>query len=132
MLTKTTFLLLALLGLTSCHTDNVDLSKNEPVLTEGMKITGSMPKEMIVIEGLKGSKRRYSGDGWSKTSTLIARSTRWYGSLGLYDPAESYSLGNRLLLDEGRQFFSSESEALRYIKKLSALYRAIIISSEGL
>ena len=46
---------------------------------------------------------------------LVARSSRWYGSLGLYDPAPSYSPYGRLLLDEGQQHFSTEPEALRWL-----------------
>jgi len=50
----------------------------------------------------------------------------------LYDPADSNSLGDRLLLDEGRQFFQSESEALRYIQFLSGYYGPITFNNSGL
>src|SRR4051812_13891960 len=91
----------------------------ETVLSDGMAIVAHTSNETITIEGKPGFERTYSGKDWSKTSSLIPRKTRWYGSLGLYDPARSFSLGGRLLLDEGRQFFESESEALRYLQFLS-------------
>ena len=104
----------------------------ESVLSDGMKISASTPSGKILIEGKKGFTRVYSGDSWSKTSTLIPRSTRWYGSLGLYDPADSDSMHGRLLVDEGRQFFSSESEALRYMQSLSEYYGNLTYNNSGL
>ena len=93
----------------------------EYVLTDGMKITAKMPQETIVIEGRKGTRRFFKGENWSTTATLTPRPTRWYGSLGLYDPADSYSQNGRLLVDEGRQFFSSKNELLRYICYLTEM-----------
>jgi hypothetical protein len=104
----------------------------ESVLTNGMRIVAHTPSGQVVIEGKRGFARKYSGDGWSKTATLTPRTTRWYGSLGLYDPAPSNSLSDRLLLDEGTQFFSTESEALRYLKALSRFFGALTFSKSGL
>lgn len=104
----------------------------ESVLTEGMKIIASTPSGKVVIEGKKGFNRTYSGEGWAKASQLTPRTTRWYGSLGLYDPAGSNSPYDRLLLDEGRQFFSSESEALRYFKAMSGFFGPLTYNNSGL
>jgi len=73
------------------------------------------PNGTITITAGDGTERSFSGDGWSKNRRLIARTARWYGSLGLYDPADSFSPYGRLLVDEGRLFFETESEALRYL-----------------
>jgi hypothetical protein len=97
-----------------------------------MKITAITPSGKIVIEGKRGFTRSYSGDGWSKSSELTPRTTRWYGSLGLYDPAESISRYDRLLIDEGRQFFSNESEALRYLKSMSGFFGQLTYNNSGL
>lgn len=104
----------------------------ESVLSDGMKIFASTPNGKILIKGKNGFTRVYSGDSWSKTSTLIPRPTRWYGSLGLYDPADSSTMHGRLLVDEGRQFFSSESEALRYMQSLSGYYGNLTYNNRGL
>src|SRR5664279_2948218 len=98
---------------------------NECVLSEGMKITAFTPSGKIKIEGGKGLSRSYSGDGWSITTTLLPRPTRWYGSLGAYDPADGPSIYGRLIVDEGRQFFSSESEALRYLQAMSGYFKKL-------
>jgi hypothetical protein len=97
-----------------------------------MKISASTPSGKIVIQGKKGFTRLYSGENWAKSSELIPRTTRWYGSLGLYDPADSDSPNDRLLLDEGKQFFSSDSEALRYMKSLSGFFGPLTYDNSGL
>lgn len=105
---------------------------NEPVLSEGMRITAIMPSGELVIEGKRGTLRSFSGPGWSKDSMLIPRTKRWYGSLGLYDPAGSSTQSGRVLVDEGRQFFASESEALRYLKHLSGYFGELTYTKSGL
>ena len=121
-----------LLSLAAISCNSIPTSATESVLSEGIKITASTPSGKVVIEGKKGFSRSYSGDGWSINSTLIPRPTRWYGSLGLYDPAGSSSKYGRLIVDEGRQFFSSESEALRYMKSLSGYFEKLTYNNNGL
>ncbi len=87
----------------------------EFVLSSGMAITATNLNGTVTISAGHGTERRFSGKGWSKRRNLIPRDTRWYGSLGLYDPAASASPYGRLLADEGQLFFKSESEALRYL-----------------
>jgi hypothetical protein len=107
------------------------LPSTEFVLTEGMKITATTPNGTVVITAGEGTERTFSGEGWSKKRHLIPRSTRWYGSLGLYDPADSSTPHGRVLVDEGRQFFATESEALRYLDAISAYFKPVF-SSTGL
>jgi len=110
------------IGLLLAYNRNSLLPFTENVLTDGMKITAHTPIETLTIEGTKGTKRVFRGKGWSTVANLTPRPTRWYGSLGLYDPADSYVQDERLLVNEGRQFFSNENEVLRYIchfKKLA-------------
>ncbi len=105
----------------------------EYVLTDGMTITAKMPQETIVIKGGKGTRRFFRGESWSTTATLTPRPTRWYGSLGLYDPADSYTQDGRLMVDEGRQFFSNENQALHYICYLKSLLNtSLIYNNKGL
>lgn len=81
-----------------------------------MVIAAETPAGPVRIAGKKGTKRIYSGDGWSRTRHLDPRDIRWYGSLGLYDAASSLSPHGRLLLDEGRLFFDSARDAVRYLQ----------------
>jgi len=97
--------------------DNLPFTEN--VLTNGIKITVNTPKERLIIEGKKGTKRFFKGKGWSKTSNLTPRTIRWYGSLGLYDPANSNTQNGRVLVNEGRQFFSNKNEA--FVNKYSSI-----------
>jgi hypothetical protein len=87
----------------------------EHVLTPGMVITAHTPQDTIIITGDRGTKRTFEGNGWRKTRNLTPRDSRWDGSYGLYDPADSFTMGGRLLVEEGRLFFNSESEALRFL-----------------
>lgn len=104
----------------------------EAVLSDGMKIAVITPSGKLEIEGKAGALRAYSGEDWSRTATLIPRKDRWAGSHGLYDPASSATLGDRLLIEEGRQYFSSESEAQRYMQRLKGYYGTLTYNSSGL
>lgn len=111
-------LLLALIVISASCADNRKgklLPHTEVVLSPGMAVTATNANGTITIEADGAASRIFSGTGWKKRSDLIARTTRWYGSLGLYDPASSSSPHGRMLVDEGRLFFGSESEALRYL-----------------
>jgi hypothetical protein len=116
----------------SCGLLQSNPDANEMVLSEKMKISALTPLGRITIEAGKGFARQYSGVDWSKSSRLIPRTTRWYGSFGAYDPAGSSTRGDRLLVDEGRQFFSSESEALRYMNTLGGYYGSLTYNNSGL
>jgi hypothetical protein len=98
-----------LLILTSCSKKPVLLPSTEYVLTDGMTISADTPNGRISVAGGEGTQRMFSGDGWTQTTYLIPRTTRWYGSLGLYDPADSWSPHGRLLVDEGG-FFSTPNQ----------------------
>ena len=122
---KTTLVLVLALAISGCTTDRGLLSNTEFVLTKGMKVAATTANGTVVITAGEGTERTFSGDGWSKKRHLIARRTRWYGSLGLYDPAASYSPHGRVLVDEGKQFFATESEALRYLYAESEYFKPV-------
>jgi hypothetical protein len=91
----------------------------EVVLNPGMRLIARTPNGTLTILAGRGTRRTYRGDGWEKSLFLVARTSRWYGSLGLYDPAESYSPYGRLLVEEGRQHFSTESAAEGWLRARS-------------
>lgn len=121
--------ILACLLATSCQ-QNLPTT-TEFVLSEGMVITATNPNGTVTISAGPGTERTFSGDGWNKRRNLIPRDTRWCGSFGLYDPAESSSPYGRLLADEGRLFFKSESEALRYLDAEGEYFK-FVFNNRGL
>ena len=126
--------LLALFVFGSSCTDNRKgalLSHTEVVLSPGMSVTATNPNGTITIEADGEASRIFSGAGWKKHSDLIPRTTRWYGSLGLYDPAFSRSPHGRMLVDEGRLFFSSEADALRYLY-VGSTHKKPVFNNRGL
>ncbi len=130
-------LLLALMGLVaSCSSllssKSSILPHTETVLTTGMRITATNPNGTVTIEADGAASRIISGIGWSKRPNLIPRTTRWNGSLGLYDPAPSNSLHDRLLVNEGRLFFGSESEASRFLNHGSNARGKPVFNNQGL
>jgi len=92
------------------------LPTTEYVLTDGMVISAQTKNGNVTITGKKGTKRVFSGEGWKKTRALWPRDYRWYGSLGMYDAAWSLSPYGRLLVNEGRLFFKSKSDALKFLR----------------
>ncbi len=128
----TVILFLVLLLWSISGNKNKPYAYTENVLTDGMSITVQTHIEKLTIEGLEGTRRKFTGEGWSKVADLIPRQTRWYGSLGLYDPADSNTQSGRLLVDEGRQFFDSEEEALRYLCEEQKKGYKIVYSNHGL
>ena len=125
-------LVLGIVSLTYMYNSNNLLPFTENVLANGMTITAYTPTEKLVIEGKKGTRRAFKGKGWSTTANLTPRPTRWYGSLGLYDPADSYTQDGRLLINEGRQFFSNEDEVLHYICHFKRISNTVIYNNSGL
>ena len=116
---KTAFALVVALITVGCSGNRELLPNTETVLAKGMKIEAVTPNGAVAITAGDGTQRTFSGAGWSKKERLIARDVRWYGSLGLYDPGASLTQHGRLLVDEGKQFFDSESDALRYLYTMS-------------
>ena len=118
-------ILLFCLSVTSCGAQDKLPPTTEFVLSKGMVVTATNPNGTVTISAGSGPERTFSGKGWSKKSELTPRTTRWYGSLGLYDPAESNTPYGRVLVDEGRLFFKDESEALKYLFAGSADFKPV-------
>jgi hypothetical protein len=134
MVTNGVLITLLLFGFTglSCHAQGDLPAATEYVLSKGMVITATNPYGTVTITGGPGAERSFSGKGWAFKRTLTSRDTRWNGSLGLYDPGETFSPSEpRLLVGEGRLFFESESEALRYLYPGSA-YSKPVFNNHGL
>lgn len=104
---------------------------SEVVLHPGMMIEGTNPNGTVLITAGDGTLRSYKGDGWEQSVRLMSRSTRWYGSLGLYDPAGSASPFGRLIAEEGRLYFTSADEAMRWLY-VGSYYSKPVFTNNGL
>ena len=104
---------------------------SEVVMSSGMQIEGTNPNGTVVVIAGDGALRSYKGDGWETSTRLIARTTRWNGSLGLYDPADSASPFGRVLKEEGRLYFSSVDEAMRWLY-VGSLHNKPVFTNNGL
>jgi len=94
--------------------------KNEIVMSPGMEITVRAPTGTMTITARDGLVRAYTWEGATRSVEMIARETRWYGSLGLYydGPGDHWKAHNgitRGVLDEGQQHFKTTAEAIQWI-----------------
>lgn len=99
---------------------------SETVMRVGMKITAIGDTDQISIEGMEGYRRRYTWDGASRSATLWARKSRWYGSLGIYFPGpgqhwKSNGGITRGVLNEGILWFGSLQSARDWISNVQPL-----------
>ena len=115
--------------LVSCAGRPTPLPFTEAVLTDGMRLSAETHKGKLTVIGGPGTERTFVGAGWQRSTHLIPRRTRWYGSLGLYDPSKSRSLNGRVIVDEGKLFFDSESDALRFLYVGSSQFKPVFTST---
>ncbi len=71
----------------SSASPNDPLPRTELVLTEGSRLEVASSKGNIAIVAGKALARQYQWDGCALDSHMHARTHRWFGSLGAYDPA---------------------------------------------
>jgi hypothetical protein len=93
--------------------------ETETVMSPGMRVEAATPRGTLTISAGGGTLRRYTGVGWHKSIRLIARQERWYGSLGLYDPAGSFSPYGRVLPEEGQMHFPLVAQAMGWLHELN-------------
>ncbi|MGF1450703.1 MAG: hypothetical protein ACFB21_01345 [Opitutales bacterium] len=124
--------LLSLLGAWSSTSARIHAEAyTESVLKPGMSVTATNANGTVTIEAGQGTVRRYSGEGWENEVILLARTQRWYGSLGLYNPGSGKRNDTVVITDEGRLFFDSVDAALRGIMPSSARMK-FVYTSDGL
>ena len=90
----------------------------EVVLRPGMSVSARTQLGSVTIAAGRGTRRAYSGPGWSQRLHLIARRHRWYGSLGLYDGAV-YGPSGPLVVEEGQVHVLTRVDALRWLTLLA-------------
>ena len=85
-------------------------------MTAGTVITARNGNGEIRITAGNGLRRTYAWGDHKKTVTLTPRTSRWNGSLGAYDPADTwFRVRASVVANEGRQFFDSVDEAMSWL-----------------
>lgn len=113
----------------------------ELALHEGARLEARTNTASITVIAGDKLKRRYEWDGCGLNADMSARKDRWFGSLGMYDPAgRSFidpSAGckgiSRPVVEEGQIHFSDENLANAWItryKKISPL--STVWTNDGL
>jgi hypothetical protein len=101
----------------------------ETVLSPGTRIEATNANGTVIVTAGEGTRRTFEGDGWKKTIRMTARSERWFGSLGLYDPGTSAGRATRVMAEEGRIYVDSADDALKYLYVGSTHYQPVYTNS---
>lgn len=118
--------LLSFLLFLSIFLSNCLYGSTELVMYEGVTIEASKGSSSVKVIAGKGLDRTYKWSDCELESDMIARKKRWYGSLGIYDPAPSFfpflSLGscqgiNRTVVEEGQIHFDNLQFAHKWIER---------------
>ncbi|MEE9914152.1 MAG: hypothetical protein K4571_20755 [Deltaproteobacteria bacterium] len=116
----------------------------ELVLREGTNLTAKTSLGNISILAGHGLDRTYKWDNCSLKADMGARRSRWYGSLGIYDPAPSFGILSsifpwwfscngisRTVVEEGQIHFADRRAAEHWIENYSKIQTAVW-STDGL
>jgi hypothetical protein len=107
----------------------------EVVMSPGMRITATTSVGTIAITAVDELTRSYTWDGASRAVVMCPRTSRWYGSLGLYNPGagnhwRDHNGIRRCCTDEGQQHFKTVEEAVKWIKDRA--YCPFVYRDDGL
>jgi hypothetical protein len=101
-----------------------ELAQTEFAMVPGQTITARTPPGTIRISADDWLRRSYTWEGATRSVEMWPRDERWYGSLGIYYPGpgrhwEEHRGITRGVVQEGQQHFTSEQEALAWIRSQS-------------
>lgn len=109
--------------------ENQDYSSIELVMNDGASIEAGNAGKMIKISAQGLLERTYEWGKCSLSTTLTVRASRWYGSLGAYDPSASFGFSlnecegiSRSVVQEGQIHFGDEEFAMEWIHRRPAFY----------
>lgn len=116
----------------------------ELVLQEGVRLTATTPSGTVGVVAGEGLRRTYEWNGCSLEAAMMARSTRWYGALGMYDPAGRGPVGmlfgsvfgckgiSRPVVQEAQAHFATRNAAESWIEQRSRLPFDTVWTHDGL
>jgi len=115
-----TLILFALSALASTHL----YAATELVMHEGVKIEAQKSSSSIRVSAGKGFDRTYEWENCKLKSNMGARKERWYGSMGIYDPAPSFGFSFRgcagifrTVVQEGQIHFDDLQFAYKWLQR---------------
>lgn len=107
-------------------------ASNELVMYEGTVIEARKGDASIKVTAGKGFDRTYEWGRCKLNSNMIARKERWFGSLGIYDPALSFGFSfggcsgiTRTVVDEGQIHFDDLQFARTWIEHYSKSFNTV-------
>lgn len=118
----------------------VESASPELVLQEQVRLTAQTAGGRITIVAGSGIARAYKWGDCSLQAHMLTRSARWFGSMGIYDPAPA-SLGtsstrqcegiSRTVVEEGQLHFVDDAVAREWLGRYSKTH-ATAWTSDGL
>lgn len=111
----------------------------ELVMHEGVAIKANKNDSSVTVIAGKDFDRTYKWDNCELESDMVARKKRWYGSLGIYDPAPSFFpfFGgcqgiSRTVVDEGQVHFDNLQFAHKWIERRLRGKEETVWTNDGL
>jgi len=115
-------MLIVFMAIPGCHAQIPDVpSRNEIVMSEGMKISVTNKNGTMDITAGKGLQRFYTWAGDTRSVIMWPREERWRGSLGIYFPGQGnhwkeHDGITRAVVEEGQQHFKSVEDAIEFLR----------------
>lgn len=112
----------------------------ELVLNENVRLTAQLPVGRVSVVTGDGAQRRFEWAGCSLNANMRPRTTRWFGSLGIYDPGfgpDEVLVGSqcadilRTAAEEAQIHFGDEESAAGWLRRYAQV-GPTVWSSDGL
>jgi hypothetical protein len=104
----------------------------ELVMREGVTIEARKDNASVRITSGKGFDRTYEWDRCKLKSDMGARKQRWYGNMGIYDPAPSFGVSfggcsgiSRTVVQEGQIHFDDMLFAQKWLERRPKSYKTV-------
>lgn len=106
----------------------------ELVMREGVTINAQKDGSSITVRSGNGFDRTYERDNCTLKSSMSARKQRWFGSMGIYDPAPSFGFLlaprgcagiSRTVVQEGQIHFDDLRFAYEWIGRQPSSYKTV-------
>jgi len=128
-------MLIVLMTIPGCQAQIPDVpSRNEIVMSEGMKISVTNQNGTMIITAGKGLQRFYTWAGDTRSVVMWPREERWGGGLGIYFPGsgnhwKEHDGITRAVLEEGELHFKSIEETIEWLHHTGAY---LVYNDDGL
>lgn len=106
----------------------------ELVMHEGATIKAQKDGSSMSVRSGNGFNRTYEWDSCTLNSNMGARKQRWFGSMGIYDPAPSFGFSfsprgcqgiSRTVVEEGQIHFDDLQFAYEWLRRRPRSYKTV-------